>query len=106
MPTATDWQAAPGGPETGPSPVPHRPLSQPARQSRHADARQSRHADAVRCHIRLARAIRDGDPETVAESASFIVTQAAGEVGEAKTEQTSGAKGRPSGDEARTNSTN
>lgn len=98
MPTATDWQAAPGGPETGPSPAPHRPLSQPARQSSHADA--------VRCHIRLARAIRDGDPETAAESASFIVVQAADEVGEAKTEQTSGAKGRPSGDETRTNSTN
>lgn len=38
-------------------------------------------ADAVRCHIRLARAIRDGDPETAAESASFIVVQAADEVG-------------------------
>lgn len=63
-------------------------------------------ADAVRCHIRLARAIRDGDPETAAESASFIVVQAADEVGEAKTEQTSGAKGRPSGDETHTNSTN
>lgn len=36
MPTATDWQAAPGGPETGPSPAPHQPLSQPARR-RHAD---------------------------------------------------------------------
>ena len=105
MPTATDWQAAPGGPETGLSPAPHQPLSQPARR-RHADARQSSHADAVRCHIRLARAIRDGDPETAAESASFIVTQAADEVGKAKTEQTSGAKGRPSGDETRTNSTN
>ena len=63
-------------------------------------------ADAVRCHIRLARAIRDGDPETAAESASFIVVQAADEVGGAKTEQTSGAKGRPSGDETHTNSAN
>ena len=63
-------------------------------------------ADAVRCHIRLARAIRDGDPETAAELASFIVVQAADEVGGAKTEQTSGAKGRPSGDETHTNSAN
>ena len=50
-------------------------------------------AEAVRHHIRLALAIRDGKPETAAESASFIVTQAADEVGDGETQ--------PSGGEAR-----
>ncbi len=50
-------------------------------------------AEAVRHHIRLALAILDGKPETAAESASFIVTQAADEVGDGETQ--------PSGGEAR-----
>ena len=60
-------------------------------------------ADAVRCHIRLARAIRDGDPETAAESASFIVVQAADEVGGVEAGQTGGVEAGQTGG-ARTHS--
>ena len=60
-------------------------------------------ADAVSHHIRLARAIRDGDPERAAESASFIVVQAADEVGGVEAGQTGGVEAGQTGG-ARTHS--